>query len=34
MNTNLEILNVQDVRGYTGENGVVFLNLEDISRKL
>lgn len=33
-NTNLEIMNVQDVRGYTGENGVVFLNLEDISRKL
>lgn len=34
MNTNLEIMNVQDVRGYTGENGVVYLNLEDISRKL
>lgn len=33
-NANLEILNVQDVRGYTGENGVVYLNLEDISRKL
>lgn len=33
-NTNLEIMNVQDVRGYTGENGVVYLNLEDISRKL
>lgn len=33
-NANLEILNVQDVRGYTGENGTVYLNLEDISRKL
>lgn len=33
-NTNLEILNAQDVRGYVDENGVVYLNLEDISRKL
>lgn len=34
MVTNVEIMNVENVRGYVGENGIVYLNLEDISRKL
>lgn len=29
-----EIMNVENVRGYVGENGVLYLNLEDISRGL
>ena len=34
MITNIEIMNVENVRGYVGENEMVYLNLEDISRKL
>lgn len=29
-----EIMNVENVRGYVGENGVLYLNLEDIARGL
>ena len=34
MIANVEIMNVENVRGYVGENEMVYLNLEDISRKL
>ena len=34
MITDVEIMNVESVRGYVGENEMVYLNLEDICRKL